>query len=73
MSANSEILKLFPALPLGLLLPSLDIGRSIEQAPGVVIGHLMSLACLRKLALKKGDPVNKALYLLLSNGVIPQF
>jgi hypothetical protein len=65
---KGELLNLFSELPLGLLLSPLSIGRGIEQTPRVLLDHLFSLVCLRKLTLKRGDPPNKALYLLTSRG-----
>jgi hypothetical protein len=51
------------------LLPlPLSIGRYVEQALGDLIGCLSSLACLRKLTLKKGNPSSKILYLPTGRG-----
>jgi hypothetical protein len=63
---KGELLKQFPALPLRFLPTPLGIGHFIKQALRVLLGHLSSLARLRTLTLEKGDPSNKALYLLTS-------
>jgi hypothetical protein len=65
---KGKLLDPFPALPLGLLLSLLGIGRYFEQAPGVLLSHLLSLARLRKLALEKGNPSSEALCLPVSRG-----
>jgi hypothetical protein len=60
---------LLPELPLKLLLPPLGTSRFIEQALEVLLDHLSSPVCLRKLTLEKGDPSSKALYLLTSKAL----
>jgi hypothetical protein len=61
-------IKLLLALPLGPLPPPLSIGRCIGQVIGVLLGHLSSLTCHRKLTIEKDDLSSKALYILTSKG-----
>jgi hypothetical protein len=63
---KGELLKLLLGHPLRLLPSSLGISHCIGQAPGVLLGHLVSLVRLCELNLEKGGPLNKALYLLVS-------
>jgi hypothetical protein len=62
------LLELLPTLPLGLLPPPLGISHHVRQARGVHLGHLSSLARLRKLTLEKGNLLNKAFCLLTRRG-----
>jgi hypothetical protein len=63
---KGELLKLLLALPLKLLSPQLSIDYSVEQATGVVLGHLSSPTRFHELTLEKGDLLSKALGILMS-------
>jgi hypothetical protein len=63
-----KLLDPFMTLPPGLLPSLLGIGHYIRQAPKVLLGHLSSLAHLRKLALEKGNSLSEALSLPVSRG-----
>jgi hypothetical protein len=65
---KGKLLNPFLTLPVGLLLPPLSVGHCIGQAPGVLLGHILSLVCLRKLALEKVNPLSET-----STGVVVLF
>jgi hypothetical protein len=65
---KDELLKLLLALPLRHLPPTLDIGRRVRQALGILFSQLLGLALLCKLALKESDLLDKAFYILTSRG-----
>jgi hypothetical protein len=65
---KGELLNLFLALPLRLLQLSLGINHCVRQAPGVLLGRISILVCLRKLALEKGSPLSEVLFLPMSRG-----
>jgi hypothetical protein len=63
-----KLLKMLMALPLKRIQPTLSSGHCFRQAMGILLGHLSSLARLRKLALKEGDLSNKAFSIFMSRG-----
>jgi hypothetical protein len=56
------------ALPLKYLTLILAIGHRIGQAMGILLGHLSSMVCLRKLTLMEDDLPDKAFCILASRG-----
>jgi hypothetical protein len=65
---EGELLEVLLALPLGYLLPTLDIGHHNRQATANLLSHLLSMARLRKLSLEEGNLPDKGFHIFASRG-----
>jgi hypothetical protein len=65
---KGELHKLLPTLPLRHLPLTLDIGRRVRQAAGILLNQFLGPRLLRKPALKEGDLSDKAFGILASKG-----